>query len=97
MKAVIKSKNELKEGRPVTLKVSSDDLSISTAGRFLTVRASENEVICSAALSGPGPVKDITRRLTLKLSLADITRILDAALKANLLRVTFAAAKPKKK
>ncbi len=97
MKAEIKSKDELKETRGVTLTVSSDDLSISASKRFVTVRASENEVKCSAALSGSGPVQDITRELTLKLSPADITRILNAALKANLLRVTVTAAKPKAK
>jgi len=97
MKAEIKSKDELKETRGVTLTVSSDQLSVSTSKRFVTVRASENEVICSAALSGSGPVQDITRELTLKLSPADMTRILDAALKANLLRVTFGATKPRPK
>ena len=89
MNASITSKNELKKTGGVTLSVSSNELAVSISGNVVTIQASENEVKCSSLLSGPGPVQDISRSLTLEFSPAELKQLFDAVISAGLLRVSL--------
>jgi len=89
MKLQIHSADELKVSRGHGLEVTDDAISISVSDQGVKIQASENEVKSSQAISSSGPIQDITRRATVVFSPKELAQVLDVAIKANLLRVSF--------